>query len=325
MPIIAVIWTVCNSDFDVVITSSGSSPLVWFPGLLAKLLFKKPWIVDVRDLLVDGAISLGFLESESLLTCLLRKFEFNCYLHSDFVLVTSNSARKGVLSYDIPEDRVVLIPNGADTEIFYPRCISKKRQVIYAGNIGYAQDFDCVILAMKEVANHNVHLIIVGEGEVKERLRDLVSANHLDKYVTFLDALERSKLPTLLSESIAGLAPLKKIDTIAGSIPAKVFDYMACAIPFVAFGGSDLRQIAEKSGSGFVVDNDPDALAKTIIYIAENPKLGEEMGQRGLEYCEKYYNRRLMAAKIKSLIFKLYDTRICNGHVANSQTERRLL
>lgn len=307
MPMFAAIWTLCNSNFDVVITSSGSSPLIWLPGLLAKKLRSKPLIVDVRDLPVDSAVSLGFLEKDSLPTKLLRNFEFMCYLSSDFVLVPTESVMKGILSYCIRKDKVVIIPNAADIEIFYPCSVSKKRQIIYAGNIGYAQDFECVLSAMREISKQGIRLLMVGEGEVRECLQKQVRENHLDAYITFMGGMERSQLPQLLSESIAGLAPLKKLKIIEGSIPAKIFDYMACAIPFIAFGGSDLERISADSSSGFVIDNDPHNLCEIVVYLAKNPLVAKDMGLKGRAYCEKYYNRRAMAAKIELLMFRLCD------------------
>ncbi len=302
MPLLASTWMILNNDFDVVITSSGSSPFMWLPGLFSKKVFNKTWFIDERDLLIKGAISLGFLKKDSLITNALIKIVSLCYSTSDLILVTAESARKGVLSYGALHTKVKLIPNGAETDIFYPMPLAKKRQLIYAGNIGYAQDFDCVISAMCKLVSTGLRLIIVGEGEVKDKLRALVSRSSLEESVIFLDGVKREKLPSILSESMIGLAPLKCIETIEGSIPAKVFDYMACGVPFIAFGGSDLRVIAERSKAGFVIDADPDVLVKTILLLDNNPIVCREMGQNGRDYCEKYYNRRLMAKKIESLI-----------------------
>jgi len=302
MPLLALIWSTLNNDFDCVITSSGSTPLVWFPGLFAKKLFKKAWIVDERDLLIDGAVSLGFLKKDSLLTSLLRKFESVCYQNSDYVLVTAESAQRGILSYDVSPEKVMLVPNGAETDLFYPMPVAKKRQIIYAGNLGYAQDFDCLLSAMREISNHKIRLLLVGEGEVKRKLQRMVSEMGLADSVIFMNGMERNTLPPLLCESMVGLSSWKKLDTIDGAIPAKIFDYMACAIPFVAVGGSDLKRIVVDSGAGFVVDNNPHLIAKKIIYLIDNPQVSQEMGRKGREYCEKYYNRRLMSTKMKLLI-----------------------
>lgn len=302
MPMIATFWATSSKDFDVVIASSGSTPLIWLPGLAAKMVKKKRLLIDVRDLPVDSAVSLGFLQKDALITRILKIFEKKCYLSSDYVLVPTESVRKGVLANNIPQNKVMLIPNAADIDIFYPRQVKKKRQIVYAGNIGYAQDFDCVLLAMKEISKHNIQLIIIGEGEVKEQLQNQVSANNMSNYVTFTGGKDRSSLPLLLSESIAGIAPLKKLPAIEGSIPAKVFDYMACGIPFVAFGGSDLRKFAEDSGSGFVTENDPHIMASKIIFLSENAGIASEMGKKGREYCERIYNRRAMAKTIESLL-----------------------
>jgi colanic acid biosynthesis glycosyl transferase WcaI len=308
MPLIAIIWILGNREFDVIITSSGASLLTWLPGFLSKRLFRKPWIIDVRDLPVESAIDLGFLKNGGLITHFLRKYEVVSYSNSDMVLVTTESACRAVKSYNILDKKVFLIPNASEIATFYPLDINKKRQIIYSGNIGHAQDFDCVLSAMNRIAAHNLQLLIIGEGDVKKRLSNLISANHLTESVKLMDGVERSKLPYLLSESIIGIAPIRNVGVgVGGSIPAKVFDYMACAIPFIAFGGADLRQLAENSGSGLVVENDPDSLADAVIFLAENPKICEEMGQRGRKYCEKYYNRRLTAKKVESLLYSLND------------------
>ena len=309
MPLLAVFWILFNRASDVVIASTGSSPLVWLPGLINKKFNNKLFVVDVRDLPSDSAVSLGFLKSGSFLTNLLRLFENICYKHSDFISVPTGSVRKGILSFGISASKVSLIPNAADIDLFYPRLVQKKRQIVYAGNIGYAQDFDTVIDAMKKLLGKNIKLLIIGEGEVKEQLQNKVNANKLNNEVIIQGGIDREMLPSILSESIAGLAPLKNLKIIDGSIPAKVFDYMACAIPFVAFGGIDLKTIANQSGAGFVINNNSDLLADAILSLTENPQMALQMGKRGREFCEKFYNRQTMARKIESKLLLLKKQR----------------
>lgn len=301
MPIISSCWTNLNQDFDVILTSSGSNPFIWLPGLILKK-FSKPWIMDVRDLLVDGAISLGFLKQDGLITNLLKKLENVCYLKSNYIIVTTKAALQSIESLGVSSQKIKLIINAADLSTFKPECTTKKRQIIYAGNIGHAQDFDCILAAMKELCATNVQLLIIGEGELKRKLRATVRLQDLSKNVLVLDGIDRKKLPALLSESMVGIAPLKKINTIEESIPAKIFDYMACAIPFVAFGGSDLKKIAQITGAGIVIDNNPKDFANTIISLVNDSEKCQRMGYLGREYCEKYYNRQVMAQEIKGLI-----------------------
>ena len=52
---------------------------------------------------------------------------------------------------NIDERKIKVTPNGVDTDFFYPVNVPKKNQIIYAGNIGHAQDLEDVILAMKKV------------------------------------------------------------------------------------------------------------------------------------------------------------------------------
>ena len=162
---------------------------------------------------------------------------------------------------------------------------------------------------MKKLLGKNIKLLIIGEGEVKEQLQRKVDANKLNGEVIFQGGIDRKMLPSILSESIAGLAPLKNLKIIEGSIPAKVFDYMACAIPFIAFGGIDLKTLANQSGAGFVVNNNSDLLADAVLSLTENPQMASQMGRRGREFCEKFYNRQTMARKIESKLLLLKKQR----------------
>ena len=169
-PLHASIWTLLYSKhYDLIITSN---PPVFtaIPGLISKKLFKKRWIIDARDSWIDASISLGFLEKESTLEKIARKFEKVCYNNADLVGATTNVLAQRLSNiYDINDKKIILIPNGADTEIFHRQSVSKKNQIIFLGNIGHAQDLEKYIQAMKNVTKmHDVKFLIVGDGERKE-------------------------------------------------------------------------------------------------------------------------------------------------------------
>ena len=303
MPLCAAFWIVFNHNFEIIITSSGSSPFPFLPGLLSKLVFKKKWVIDIRDLFVDGAINLGFLKSGSIIERLGRYFEEYCYSHADFISVVSPGGQKGIMRYNFEKDKLVLIQNATNTDIFYPRKVEKKRQLVLIGNLGYASDFECLILAMKRLIEYDIKLLIVGGGDVQEKLKASVKNKRLDDYIVFTGLINRTKVPEIISESLIGLATIKK--GLDDMIPAKLYDYMACEVPFVACGSQNLREFAESSGAGMVVDNDPEAIAKSIKFLIEHPEIRKNMGQNGREYCEKYNNRKIMANNFSNLFEKL--------------------
>jgi glycosyltransferase involved in cell wall biosynthesis len=304
----AAAWALLNrKKYDVIVTTS--PPIfVTLPGLLAKMIARKRWIVDVRDLWIDASVSLGFIKKGSLYEKVSRRFESLFYSRSDLVTVTTQESANRILrSYPgLGPDKFVLLSNGVDTEKFYRPAAKKKRQIIYSGNIGHAQDLEKVILAMGEVSKkHDIRLLIVGDGDLKEQLVRRVQENNLEDCVMFKDLVPRDEVPQLISESCIGVAPLKDIETLEYAIPTKVFEYMACGIPFVGCSRGEIASIAEKSKGGIIARNEVKAIADVICHLLDNPGLEEEMGNNGRRYVKEHYDRRNIARVLRENIILL--------------------
>jgi len=304
----AAAWALINRQkYDVIITSS--PPIfVALPGLLSRALFRKRWIVDVRDLWIDASVSLGFIKKGSLYEKASRRFERLFYSRSDLVTVTTlESANRILRSYPgLGREKFVLLSNGVDTEKFRRPFARKKKQIIYSGNIGHAQDLEKVILAMGEVSKrHDVRLLIVGDGDLKETLVRMVRENSLEDCVIFKDLVPRDEVPQLISESCIGVAPLKDIETLEYAIPTKVFEYMACGIPFIGCSRGEIASIAEKSKGGIIVRSDVKAIADAICHLLDNPGLETEMGNNGRRYVKEHYDRRNITRVLREKIILL--------------------
>ena len=301
-PFHSILWIFFNfRKFDVIITSA---PPIFtgLGGIPAKLLFKKKWVMDVRDLWINASISLGFLKKGSLFEKMSRAYEQVCYSNADMICVTTEELGQDIVrTYkNVDGNKIKVTPNGVDTGFFYPMEVTKKNRIIYAGNIGHAQDLEDVILAMKKVNEHfDLKLTIAGAGDIKEYLERLTKENNLTGYVEFPGLVPREDVPKMLSESLMGVAPLKKLKTLEYAVPTKAYEYMACGIPFVGCGEGEIRKLAEKSGGGVIAENDPDAIAEVIIDLLKSFEKRSEIGTKGRDFVEKHYSRQQIAASLK--------------------------
>jgi colanic acid biosynthesis glycosyl transferase WcaI len=301
----AALWSLLNvRQYGVVITSA--PPLFLnLAGLMPGLIFKKPWIVDVRDLWIDASVSLGFIKENSAMEKLSRLFERLCYARCDLICVTTEETKKKILARyaGIPPEKIAIVPNGVDLTRFRPCAVRKSGRLIYTGNIGYAQDLEKVVLAMDIVRHtHDAQLLIVGKGDLKDRLAKLVDERQLGKCVTFMDLVPREEVPKLISESYVGLAPLKSLESLEYAIPSKVYEYMACGIPFIGCSKGEIVNIADRSKSGFIVANDVGSIARAICELLDDPARVAEMGQNGQEYVRQYCDRKVIARNFYSLV-----------------------
>lgn len=305
-PLHALLW-LCSprNRFDVIITSS--PPLfTGIPGYVLRKTSRVRWILDIRDLWIDAAISLGFVREGSIYERMSRKFEAICLGQADLVGVTTRELARRITSRYSVSAPIELMPNGVNTDIFCPRESRKKRQVIYAGNVGHAQDLDKVALAIKSVnGTHNLDLLIVGDGDTREYLEELVVSEALTGSVTFTGTLSRDEIPRLLSESLVGVAPLKQLKNLEYAAPTKAYEYMACGIPFIGCGNGEIAALAEESGAGIIADNTPEAIAAALSSLLDDPEKIEYMGRRGREYVVEHYDRRAIALRLKQEIERM--------------------
>jgi glycosyltransferase involved in cell wall biosynthesis len=305
-PLHTSLWVLFHGKkYDTIITSS---PPVFthIPGLLAKKFTGKKWIMDVRDLWIDASISLGFLRKGSSLEKITRIFEKKCLFASDAIGVTTHELGRRLS--DVPEvqKKIHLIPNGVDTDYFHPYALVKKDQIVYAGNIGYAQDLDLVIRAV-QIINQQRHLefIIAGGGDTKSNLELLVGSLGLENIVHFPGILSREEIPRLFSESLLGVAPLKKIHTLEYAAPTKVYEYMSCCIPFVGCGAGEIQEIADQSGAGVIAENSPEAIAEAILQLVNDPLKSNNMGKSGRKFVEQRYTRKAITGTLNELIERI--------------------
>jgi colanic acid biosynthesis glycosyl transferase WcaI len=299
-PMHTIFWVLFHSrHFDIIITSS--PPLfTQIPGRFAKAIFKKPWIMDIRDLWIDASISLGFLEKGSVFEKIARIFETDCLRTCDIVGVTTNELGRRLSDDPEVQKKIRLIPNGVDIEIFYPNDVIKKDQIVYAGNIGYAQDLDLVIRAVQLInLQQHLELVIAGGGDTKSDLEKLVEAENLQSLVHFPGNLPREEIPRLFSESLLGIAPLKKLQSLEYAAPTKVYEYMACGIPFLGCGNGEIENIARDSEAGVIAKNNPESIAKEIIELVANQVKMEQMGANGRRYVIELYDRKIIAKQLQ--------------------------
>jgi glycosyltransferase involved in cell wall biosynthesis len=305
-PLHAALWLLMHRKrFDVLVTSA--PPLfTGIPGYVLKRTSRIRWILDIRDLWIDASISLGFLKEGSLYERMSRRFEQMCLARADLVGVTTEELGRRIASRYTVTAPMELMPNGVNTEFFRPGSSRKKRQIVYAGNVGHAQDLDKVALAVKSMnGTYNLKLLIVGDGDTRESLERLVKAENLTDSVIFTGTLPREEIPQLLSESLVGVAPLKRLANLEYAAPTKAYEYMACGIPFLGCGNGEIAHLAKESGAGVIAGNTPEAIAATLSSLLDDPGRMEEMGRRGREYVAEHYDRRAVALKLKQHIERM--------------------
>jgi len=346
----AMLWLLWNvRRYDVVITST--PPIsTGAPGLLATAL-GKPWTVDVRDLWIDAAVSLGYIEAGGCAERISRGFQ-RLVLHSaDRITVTTPTMVRLLRSTygDELNEKTVVIPNGVDTERFHPdegrppgsgpgtdrrldaaesgertgrraragtatRIDSATRRddepavVVYAGNLGSAQDLEACVPAIPRLDHDDTVLRLVGSGDIESRLRELADELGVDNRVEFVGTVPRSEVPEILNTATIGIAPLKDAEVFAYAMPTKVYEYMACGLPVLVTGRGEVERFVLDSDGGVHARNDPAAIAHRIDEMLADERRRQRMAERGRDHVVEHYDRDAITRDLETELVNLVNT-----------------
>lgn len=304
-PLHALLWLTLNyRSFDVIWLSS-PPVFVGLAGLPFALLDRKPLVVDVRDLWIDSAIELDFIEAGGSFERLSRIYERYLLEAADRITVTTAMlGSRLVARYGIDDTTVHHIPNGVDAHRYTPTAAetADPKTIVYTGNVGHAQDLESCIRAMASLERDDVVLRIVGDGDRMPALERLVETEGLQDVVEFVGLVPRESVPGFIEDAEIGLAPIKADEALAYAVPTKSFEYMASGVPVIATGIGEIESLVETSNAGTVVDTDPDAIAAAMERLLDDPAERGRLGTNGRQHIVEHYDRAVIARKLGTVL-----------------------
>lgn len=296
-------------DVDIIITQqlsplTSSIPAVWFKNYL-----KKPLITWTLDLWPESVIATTSVKDGYIIKY-LDKLSRYLYHNSDVILVSSNAFVEFICKKGISISKVVHFPNWADAifenqneNLNFPM-LPTGFNVVFAGNLGDAQDLPSVIEAIKVLKEEKgLNFVFVGSGRYEKELRRIIQKYNLHNIFLFPQhAVEY--MPSLFRKSSIMLLTLKGGEFISLTVPAKLQSYMSCAKPILAMIDGESKSIIESANCGLSSSaGDYKSLALNILQAS---KLHEEvltkMGGDGKEYYNTHFSREVAMNKIISIV-----------------------
>lgn len=159
------------------------------------------------------------------------------------------------------------------------RNIDKKIIVMVAG-FRYQKDQDTLIRAMKYLLKEKYELWLVGDGERRELLEQLVNKEKMESIVRFLGI--RSDIPTILKT-----ADVVVMSSHFEGLSLSSIEGMSVGKPFIASDVDGLHEITIGAGVLFP-HGDAEQLAEEIEKLMQCPNYYKEVADRCLERASKY-------------------------------------
>lgn len=303
------VGTKLGRESDLIIASSPQL-LVGVTGALIKLITRKKFILDIRDLWPDIVIDMEVMSKWNPIYLGLKILEGFMYSQATKIVYNSPGFEE-YLNYKIKNKEKILITNGIDNYILEyfkinrPLTDNKKSnyRMMYAGNLGIAQDIIILIkLALKY--KNELEILLIGKGSQEELIVKEIKDNNIDN-IKIISSIPRDKLLNEYLKSDILFLQLKDIEMFKKTIPSKIFEYMASGKPII-YGlegiGRKILQDEFKQKYYFKCNNF-ESLCQTYEKLKDGLKENELQGV-DLNKLEMVYSRDNLSKKYIDLIIE---------------------
>lgn len=181
-------------------------------------------------------------------------------------------------------NRVSYIRNTFDNEIYYPLILEKREQgrrtlaqqmdlaedtrfVLFAGRLHAQKDPVLLVKSFAALNEPNVHLLIVGEGNLKDELLGEINLSGLSDKVTMLGALTQGELAELQR-----VCSVFILTSAYEGLPLVVLEALACGTPVVTTRCGETPNFLSPRSGIVCQERAPSVVADALRRVLHNPE-----------------------------------------------------
>jgi len=302
--------------YDAIFVFEPSPITVGIPAALARWRFGSPMLFWVLDLWPESLTAVGAVRSPRILAYVERLVRW-IYAHCDLVLVQSHAFSPQIERHGVSPTRIRYFPNWGEA-IFEaaeqaapcqePQLPENGFRVLYAGNVGVAQDFPALIEAATLLRErYDILWVVAGEGRMGPWVREEVARRGLERTVYFLGQRPLEEMPSLFAAADALLLSLKSDNTFALTVPGKLQSYLASGKPVLAMLDGEGARIVTEAGAGYAcAAGDAAALADAVLRMADLSSAERvAMGARAKNYFLNNFSRKRVFNQLEGWLREL--------------------
>ncbi len=231
-----------------------------------------------------------------------KRFEEKSIKKSTKTIVVTKEAKEYYLkNYNINSAQIAVVPNTVRKD-FYTEfsindsVISKFKDtynILYIGDTGLRRGLMTVLKAVKLLIPNipNLKIIIVGKSKTDYVLKQFVSDNEIEKYLSFEGWQNPDTFQSYISISNICISPLHKNIHHDTTYANKIFQYMALAKPLIVSNCDAQENIIKKARAGLIFKNrNSFDFADKTEFLYKNRQQAEIFGKNGQEFIKAEFN-----------------------------------
>lgn len=214
---------------------------------------------------------------------------------SRIITVSECSKRDIGDAFQIPEYKFRVVPNGINTDFFYPLNGDRREENHLLVTSSADTPLKGLAYLLQAVAsirkNRDIKLTVVGTPKKDGTVAHLVHELGLRDTVTFTGRIEYEEFAGYYARASIAVIP-----SLYEGFGMPAGEAMACGVPVISTAGGALPEVVGDAGI-IVPPADKEALEKAIVTLLDNPEARARFGQAGLERVRNSFTWRHAAEK----------------------------
>jgi glycosyltransferase involved in cell wall biosynthesis len=314
-------WRLRGMDFDAIFVFEVSPITVALPAILLRRLKRAPILLWILDLWPETLAAVGAVRSPVILSWVGRLVSF-IYSHCDRLLIQSNAFQANLETFGADPHKTRYFPAWAEPILNGPleeippaeemAPFEGTFKILFAGNIGEAQDFPAILDAAETLGHRrDIRWILVGDGRAAEGVQAEIKRRGLDESVFMLGRHSVERMPSFFRAAGALLVSLKRNPIFSMTIPGKVQTYLAAGVPILGMLDGEGARVILAAEAGFVSPaGDGKALAHQVERLVNaSQATRDEMGRKAQEYCKRHFDRGTLISSLEKWCAELIEER----------------
>ena len=305
-------WRLRRKPADVIFVFEPSPVTVGLPAVWLGKIKKAPVVFWALDLWPETLAAIGVVRSPRVLGWVGHLVRY-IYNRCTLVLGQSRGFLGSIARYCDDKAKIRYFPSWAE-DVFMDDSVKPAPEVpewadgftvVFAGNIGEAQDMPAVLDAAERLKdNASIRWVIVGDGRKSDWLQAEVARRGLDKQVLLPGRFPVERMPSFYAHADALLVSLKRDPVFSMTIPGKVQSYLMAGIPLLGMLDGEGAAVIRDAQAGLTCEaGDGAGLAQAVLALATMPTAErQQMGLNGREYAQREFGRAQLMDRLDALL-----------------------
>lgn len=305
-------WRLRGKPADVIFVFEPSPVTVGLPAVWLGKIKNAPVVFWALDLWPETLAAIGVVRSPRVLGWVGHLVRY-IYNRCTLVLGQSRGFLSNIAHYCDDRTKIHYFPSWAE-DVFTDDSVKPAPEVpewidgftvVFAGNIGEAQDMPAVLDAADRLKdNASIRWVIVGDGRKSDWLQSEVARRGLDKQVLLPGRFPVERMPSFYAHADALLVSLKRDPVFSMTIPGKVQSYLMAGIPLLGMLDGEGAAVIRDAQAGLACEaGDSAGLAQALLALVAMPAAErKQMGLNGREYAQQEFGRSQLMGRLEALL-----------------------